>query len=189
MPPTTIRRSTDGRGNYCAQAGERDHRLRAAMRILIAAIGKLKDAEERSISERYGKRFNGTGKAIGLGPLEVREFPECRSASVNERKNDEAARLLKAAASDFIVALDVGGRSLSSEAFAALLGAKRDSGIKTCAFLLGGPDGHGDAVLKSAQLQVSLGPMTLPHGLARVVLLEQIYRAATILSGHPYHRA
>ena len=68
------------------------------MRILIAAIGKLKDAEERAISERYAKRFTGAGGAIGLGPVEIREFPESRAASVGERKRDEAARLLKATA-------------------------------------------------------------------------------------------
>ena len=159
------------------------------MRILIAAVGKLKDTEERAISERYAKRFTGAGGAIGLGPVEIREFPESRAASAGERKRDEAARLLKANVADFVVALDPAGRSLSSEAFAALLGGKRDDGAKTCAFLIGGPDGHGDTALDTAQLKLSLGPLTLPHGLARVVLIEQLYRAATILSGHPYHRA
>ena len=159
------------------------------MRILIAAIGKLKDAEERAISERYAKRFTGAAGAIGLGPVEIREFPESWAASAGERKRDEAARLLKSTAADFVVALDPTGRSLSSEAFAALLGGKRDDGAKTCAFLIGGPDGHGDNALDTAQLKLSLGPLTLPHGLARVVLIEQLYRAATILSGHPYHRA
>jgi 23S rRNA (pseudouridine1915-N3)-methyltransferase len=160
------------------------------MRILIAAIGKLKDAEERAISERYMKRFNGSGKAIGLGPLLIRELPESRAANASDRKNDEAARLLKEAGTDtFIIVLDPAGRTLTSEAFARLLGEKRDDGMKSCAILIGGPDGHGESALKAADLRFSLGSLTLPHGLARIVLIEQLYRAATILSGHPYHRA
>jgi len=160
------------------------------MRILLLAVGKLKDAEERAISDRYLKRFNGAGRAIGLGPLDVRELAESRSASADERKRDEAARLLKDLPPDpFVIALDPAGRSLSSEAFAGLLADKRDSAVKTSVFLIGGPDGHGDAALKPPVFKLSLGALTLPHGLARVVLLEQLYRAATILSGHPYHRA
>jgi 23S rRNA (pseudouridine1915-N3)-methyltransferase len=159
------------------------------MRILIAAVGKLKDAEERAISERYAKRFNGAGSAIGLGPIEIRELPESRAGSASERKRDEAVRLLTTGSADFSIALHPAGRSLDSEAFAALLGGKRDDGVRTCAFLIGGPDGHGEAALGTAQMKLSLGPLTLPHGLARVVLIEQLYRAATILSGHPYHRA
>jgi 23S rRNA (pseudouridine1915-N3)-methyltransferase len=160
------------------------------MRLLIAAIGKLKDAEERAIVERYAKRLNGSGPSIGLGPVAIREFAESRLAETNERKSDEAARLLKEAAEcDFVVALDPGGKSLTSEAFARLLAEKRDAAVKGCAFMIGGPDGHGDAALKAAHLRLSLGALTLPHGLARVVLIEQLYRATTILSGHPYHRA
>jgi 23S rRNA (pseudouridine1915-N3)-methyltransferase len=160
------------------------------MRILIAAVGKLKDGEERAISDRYIKRLNGVGKAIGLGPVDIREFGESRAASADERKRDEAVRLLKEAGADsFVVGLDPAGRSITSEAFATLIGEKRDAGVRSSAFLIGGPDGHGEAVLSSCNIILSLGAMTLPHGLARVVLVEQLYRAATILSGHPYHRA
>jgi 23S rRNA (pseudouridine1915-N3)-methyltransferase len=160
------------------------------MRIMIVAVGKLKDAEERAISDRYVKRFNGTGRGIGLGPIEIRELTESRAVSADERKRDEAARLMKDLTDDaFVVSLDPAGRSINSEAFAAMLGDKRDSAVKTCAFLIGGPDGHGDQALKSPVMKLSLGSLTLPHGLARVVLLEQLYRATTILSGHPYHRA
>jgi 23S rRNA (pseudouridine1915-N3)-methyltransferase len=87
------------------------------------------------------------------------------------------------------VALDERGKALSSDAFARLMGHKRDDGVASLAFLIGGPDGNGKAVLDAADLTLSLGSMTLPHGLARVVLIEQVYRAVTILSGHPYHRA
>jgi 23S rRNA (pseudouridine1915-N3)-methyltransferase len=159
------------------------------MRISVLAVGKLKDAEERAISDRYIKRFNGAGRAIGLGPVDVREFPESRAATADERKRDEAVRLVKDLAADtFLVALDPAGRSISSESFAALLGEKRDTAVRTCAFLIGGPDGHGEHALKPPTMKLSLSALTLPHGLARIVLLEQLYRAATILSGHPYHR-
>jgi 23S rRNA (pseudouridine1915-N3)-methyltransferase len=98
--------------------------------------------------------------------------------------------LLKAASgAEATVALDGGGRALSSEAFARWLAERRDGGMKTLAILIGGPDGHGAAALEGAALRLSLGAMTLPHGLARIVLAEQLYRAATILAGHPYHRA
>jgi 23S rRNA (pseudouridine1915-N3)-methyltransferase len=93
-----------------------------------------------------------------------------------------------AAAAEVRVVLDATGRALSSEAFARFLAESRDGGAKEMAFLIGGPDGHGPAVLDAATLKLSLGPMTLPHGLARIVLAEQLYRASTILAGHPYHR-
>ncbi len=160
------------------------------MRIAISAIGKLKDAEERAIVERYAKRLNGAGKSLGLGPLDIREYPESRATDAAERKRDEAARLLKdIGAGDTVVVLEPTGRPLTSEAFAAFVRDTRDDGAKACIFLIGGPDGHGEAALGAATLKLSLGALTLPHGLARVVLIEQLYRAATILSGHPYHRA
>lgn len=160
------------------------------MRLILAAVGKLKDAEERSICDRYTKRLAASGRAIGLGPLDIVELNECRSDTVDARKSDEAQRLLKAASTASVrIALDEHGVSLSSDAFAKLLSKHADAGVKGCAFLIGGPDGHGRDVLDSAQLKLSLGAMTLPHGLARIVLIEQLYRAATILSGHPYHRA
>ncbi|NOT72531.1 MAG: 23S rRNA (pseudouridine(1915)-N(3))-methyltransferase RlmH [Hyphomicrobium sp.] len=160
------------------------------MRLIIAAVGKLKDAEERGICERYAKRLAVTGKPVGFGPLEITELNESRAETVDARKADEAQRLLKAATGATLkIALDENGRQFTSDAFAKLLGRHADSGVKTCALLIGGPDGHGADVLGSADIKLSLGSFTLPHGLARVVLIEQLYRAATILTGHPYHRA
>jgi 23S rRNA (pseudouridine1915-N3)-methyltransferase len=160
------------------------------MRLTISAIGRLKDGGERDLYDRYAQRLDQTGRAVALGPLTLNEFPESKLASADLRKADEAARLLKTTAdASIIIALDETGRQYSSATFAALLGKHRDSGAKAAAFLIGGADGHGEAVIKVAAFKLSLGTMTLPHGLARVVLAEQIYRAATILSGHPYHRA
>ena len=160
------------------------------MRLVIAAVGKLKDDEERAIVARYAKRLAVTGKPVGFGPLDTIELSESRLPDTSARKAEEAGRLLKAAGEpSFKVALDERGKSYSSDAFARLLGAHAAGGAKVCAFLIGGPDGHGQAALDASDATISLGAMTLPHGLARVVLIEQLYRAATILAGHPYHRA
>jgi 23S rRNA (pseudouridine1915-N3)-methyltransferase len=159
------------------------------MRFIVAAIGRLKDAE-RELCERYAKRFDGAGRSLALGPLSIAELNESRASGAEARKAEEAARLIKAAgaASHFVV-LDENGKALSSTAFASWIAQRRDDGCKGLAFLIGGPDGHGAEVVSAATLKLSLGPMTLPHGLARAVLIEQLYRATTILSGHPYHRA
>ena len=159
------------------------------MRITIAAAGRLKDDAERVLLDRYLKRL-AAAKSIGFGPVDERETPESRRPTAVERQAEEAARLIKSAGdADLIIALDERGKALSSAAFAQWLGARRDDGRRHAAFLIGGADGHGEAVRKAAHLVLSLGSMTLPHGLARAVLAEQLYRAATILSGHPYHRA
>jgi 23S rRNA (pseudouridine1915-N3)-methyltransferase len=160
------------------------------MRLIISAIGRLKDGGERDLYERYAKRLDQSGKAVSLGPLTLNEFPESKLASADLRKADEATRLLKSTANaDVIVVLDEHGRQYSSVTFAQMLGGRRDNGAKAIAFMIGGADGHGDSVLSAATIKLSLGAMTLPHGLARVVLAEQLYRASTLLSGHPYHRA
>lgn len=159
------------------------------MRVEILAIGRLKDEAESAIVARYQKRFDQTGRPCGLGPLTIADFPESRAASPAERKAEEAARLLKAAGPAALIVLEVTGKPLTSEAFAAHLRDLAGSATKSCAILIGGPDGHGTAVLAAPGLKLSLGALTLPHGLARVVLAEQLYRAATILTGHPYHRA
>jgi 23S rRNA (pseudouridine1915-N3)-methyltransferase len=160
------------------------------MRITIAAVGKLKDGGERDLLDRYHKRFDQSGRALGLGPLSIIELPESRLPDTDARKSDESARLLKSIGeAGLIITLDEHGSHITSDAFAKLIARHRDEGIKSLAFLIGGPDGHGSASLKAAHVTLSLGRMTLPHGLARVILAEQLYRATTILSGHPYHRA
>jgi 23S rRNA (pseudouridine1915-N3)-methyltransferase len=159
------------------------------MRLTIAAIGRLKDDGERDLISRYMKRMS-SGRAVGLSPVTIEELAESRAAEVGARQEDEAARLLSVTAEcDFRIALDERGRAMTSAEFARCLAARRDDGIKATAILLGGPDGHAARLRADAGLTLSLGPMTLPHGLARVVLVEQVYRAITILAGHPYHRA
>jgi 23S rRNA (pseudouridine1915-N3)-methyltransferase len=158
------------------------------MRFLIAAVGRLKDDAERVLVERYRKRI-GNGRANGLGPMDIAEIAESRRSTAAERKADEAERLLKAASGPGVrVILDEAGRALSSRDLATWIAGQRDDGAAQINFLLGGPDGHAPNIASGARLVLSLGALTLPHGLARAVLAEQLYRATTIIAGHPYHR-
>jgi len=160
------------------------------MRVALAVVGRLKDGPERQLYDRYAQRFDAAGKGLALGPLTLAEMPEGRAGDAPSRQADESRRLLAHVADATVrVVLDERGKSLTSADFARQLGRWRDDGVARLAFLIGGPDGHGAATLEAATAKLSLGPMTLPHGLARIVLVEQLYRAATILSGHPYHRA
>ena len=160
------------------------------MRVIVAAIGKLKQGAERDLFMHYAQRLETAGRSVALSPVRLDELNESRAARSDLRKADEAQRLLRAVAEpDVRVILDERGKALTSEAFAAWIKARRDTGAKTMAFLIGGPDGHGAEALAAADLKLALGSLTLPHGLARIVLAEQLYRAATIIAGHPYHRA
>jgi 23S rRNA (pseudouridine1915-N3)-methyltransferase len=160
------------------------------MRVVIAAVGRLKEGPERELLERYRERFGAMGRRLGLAPVVWHEFAESRAATPARRAAEEGAALLKLARdADTIVALDERGKALTSEGFAQLLRKTRDGGAQTMAILIGGPDGQAPAVREAAHIVLSLGAITLPHGLVRIVLAEQLYRAATILAGHPYHRA
>jgi 23S rRNA (pseudouridine1915-N3)-methyltransferase len=159
------------------------------MRLIIAAVGRLKDGPERALLERYRHRFADLGKRLGLSPVVWHELAESRAVATIKRCAEEGAALLKLAHdADIIIALDERGKTLTSQAFAQLLGKIRDDGADTLAILVGGPDGLAPNVREAAWIKLSLGAITLPHGLARIVLAEQLYRAATILAGHPYHR-
>lgn len=159
------------------------------MRLIVAAVGRFKDSAERELLAKYRQRFEGAGKRLGLGPVAWHEIAESRAASSARRCAEEGAALLKlAGGAEAIVALDERGKALSSEAFAKYLARRRDDGAQAMALLIGGPDGLSPEVREAAQLVLSLGAITLPHALARIVLAEQLYRAATILAGHPYHR-
>jgi 23S rRNA (pseudouridine1915-N3)-methyltransferase len=160
------------------------------MRLLIAAVGRLKQGPERELFAHYLTRAEALGRNLGLAPLTSVEVPEVKAGSVDARCEAEAAALLaKVPPSHKLVCLDRTGDLLSSEDFARSLAKFRDGGAPGLVFLVGGADGLGRAALAKADLKLSLGPMTLPHGLARIVLAEQLYRAETILAGHPYHRA
>jgi len=160
------------------------------MRLLIAAVGKLKEGPERDLYAHYLARAEALGRTVSLSPLTGLEIPESKTSSVGARRTAEAAALIgKVPSSHTVICLDPAGKMQSSEAFAGILARFRDGGVPGLAFLIGGADGLGQAARDKAESSLSLGPMTLPHGLARIVLAEQIYRAMTILAGHPYHRA
>lgn len=159
------------------------------MRVLVCAVGRLKTGPERDLASRYADRLAGIGRSLALGPLEIVEIEESRAKRPEDRRSEEAEKLLAAARGAMVVVLDAKGTALSSEAFASRIAAWRDEGQSCVAFLLGGPDGHDARIRSQAALTLSLGPMTFPHQIARILLAEQLYRAATIIAGHPYHRA
>jgi 23S rRNA (pseudouridine1915-N3)-methyltransferase len=160
------------------------------MRLIVAAVGRLKAGAERELVDKYRDRFEPLAKRLGLAPVAWHEIGESRAADAARRRDEEGAALLKLVReAEFLIALDERGKPLTSEAFAKTLAKARDSGTKAAGIVIGGPDGLGQAVRDAAHLQFSLGAITLPHALARIVLAEQLYRAATILTGHPYHRA
>ena len=160
------------------------------MRLLIAAVGRLKQGPERDLFAHYLDRASAVGRKLALSPLDVVEIAEAKGATPHARMEAEAELLLAKRPSSYkLICLDRSGTQLGSEAFAQSLAKFRDGGAQGLAFFVGGADGLGLNALFKADLVLSLGPMTLPHGLARIVLAEQIYRAITILAGHPYHRA
>lgn len=160
------------------------------MRLLIAAVGKLKQGPERELFAHYLARAEALGRKLSLTPLTAIEIAESKASSAAARCQAEAAALLaKVPDANRLICLDRTGELLSSEAFARFLVTLRDGGTPGAAFLIGGADGHPRTLLDKADKVLSFGPMTLPHGLARIVLAEQLYRAETILAGHPYHRA
>lgn len=158
------------------------------MKISILAVGRLKSGAEQTQFNRYFDLFNASARNLRMPPMAVVEIMEGRSESAPERKEAEAEELLKRVGGSRLIALDEEGKSLTSYEFTAMMSRLRDEALDV-AFAIGGPDGHGDALKKEAHLKLSLGRMTLPHGLARIVLAEQLYRAMTIMQGHPYHRA
>ena len=149
------------------------------MRLVVAAVGRGRDDPAQQLFESYRKRLPW--------PLELREVRVGGGGEAGRER--EAAALLKGLPPNaYVVALDGAGKALTSEAFATRLANVRDDGTAVIAFLIGGADGHGDPVLARADMVLSLGPMTWPHLLVRAMLAEQLWRAASILSGHPYHR-
>lgn len=160
------------------------------MRLIVASVGRLKDGPERALFEKYRDRFEPLAKRLGLAPVSWHEIGEGRAADAGKRRDEEGTALLKLVRdAEFVIALDERGKQLTSEAFAKTLAKTRDGGAKAAGIVIGGPDGLSQPMRDAARLQVAFGAMTLPHQLVRIVLAEQLYRAATILSGHPYHRA
>lgn len=152
------------------------------MRILVAAVGRARAGPEAALFEHFSGR-------IKVWPLVLQEIELKRNMPAGQSANAEAELLLAAVPDGaHVVALDEGGRQLSSEEFSGVLGALQDDGTRDLAFLIGGADGHGEAVRARADRLLAFGRNTWPHMLVRGLLAEQIYRAQQILAGHPYHR-
>lgn len=159
------------------------------MKIDVVAVGKLKAGPERDLVARYAERLKGMGRAIAFdGPrlMEIGESPARRDL---DRKTEEAQAILAQVPDNHrVVLFDERGASLDSAGFARILGEWRDSGVAGVSFVIGGADGLDPSLREKAALVLGFGRMTMPHQIVRALVLEQLYRAATILAGHPYHR-
>jgi 23S rRNA (pseudouridine1915-N3)-methyltransferase len=159
------------------------------MRLTIAAVGRLKDGPERELSERYRKRAEQLGRRIGFRDVEIVEVRESRAQELGKRMIEESIAIANVISDKAaVVILDEGGENLDSAALAAQLAKWRDAGRSAAVFIIGGDDGLAPALRERATLRLAFGAVTWPHQLMRGMLLEQIYRALTILAGHPYHR-
>jgi 23S rRNA (pseudouridine1915-N3)-methyltransferase len=160
------------------------------MRLVIIAVGRLKQGPERELAERYRERFDDIGRRLGFRDSEVLEIAEGRARDASTRMAEEASAISAAIPEkSVVVALDQRGDNIDSEAFARHLGRWRDDQVANSIFIIGGADGLSPELRRMAKLRLAFGSATWPHQMVRVMLLEQLYRAATILAGHPYHRA
>ncbi len=159
------------------------------MKLSIHAVGRMKAGPDKEMADRYLERFARSGPALGLEFSGVSEMAESRAANALERQREEAAHVTSFAGTGAsLILLDERGRNLTSPQFAEALGRLRDEGARHAVLAIGGPDGHDATLRAKAALVWSFGALTWPHQLARIMLAEQLYRATTILSGHPYHR-
>jgi len=160
------------------------------MRLIVISIGRLKQGPERELAERYRERFDDIGRKLGFRGLDIHEIPESRAREAATRMAEEAAAISAAIpAKSITVALDERGDNIDSAAFARHLGRWRYEQVANTIFVIGGADGLSPDLRRKAKLSVAFGAATWPHQMVRFMLLEQVYRAATILAGHPYHRA
>ncbi|MCV3274293.1 23S rRNA (pseudouridine(1915)-N(3))-methyltransferase RlmH [Roseobacter sinensis] len=155
------------------------------MRVHIVAVGRLRSGPQKDLIDDYFKRFDRTGRALGLGPLRVIEVDDRKGGGM-AGEAERIRRVLPAGST--VVALDERGRIESSPAFAQRLAGWRDGGRSDLALVIGGADGIDPTLREEAEFTLSFGKMVWPHMLVRVMLAEQLYRAASILAGAPYHR-
>ncbi|MFG1295284.1 23S rRNA (pseudouridine(1915)-N(3))-methyltransferase RlmH [Xanthobacter variabilis] len=160
------------------------------MRLLLVCVGRLKAGAERDLVARYLERARAAGRAQGFSAVDMVEISESAARRAEDRMAEEGAAILGAVPPGTgLMVLDPRGKNVSSEDFSRRLGALRDGGMPALALVIGGADGLSDAVRARAELLLAYGAATFPHQLVRVMLAEQLYRAVTILAGHPYHRA
>jgi 23S rRNA (pseudouridine1915-N3)-methyltransferase len=153
------------------------------LRISVVAIGKPGRGPEATLATDYAQRATASGRALGLGPVELIDLEPRKPGKVAE-----AALILPLCEGAHLIACDERGRAYGSREFAAHLAALRDSGERRLVFAIGGADGLDASVRAQARSTLAFGPQTWPHALARAMLTEQVYRAVTIMAGSPYHR-
>lgn len=155
------------------------------MRLRIGAVGRLRSGPAKLLVDDYARRFDKTARGLGFGPLDLVEVEDRRGGGMAAE-----ARLLEkiVPAGAVVCVLDERGETLTSPGFAARIAGLRDQGRSDLVFLIGGADGLDPALRSRADMRLSFGAMVWPHMLARVMLAEQLYRAASILAGSPYHR-
>jgi 23S rRNA (pseudouridine1915-N3)-methyltransferase len=161
------------------------------VRLLVTAVGRLKPGPERDLASRYRDRAVQLGRGLGLTACDIVEIPESRARRAIDRSVEEGAVILShaPASSSVLLVYDERGRSdWTSERIAERIASWRDAATATLVVAIGGADGLAPAVRARADLSLAFGAATLPHGLVRVLALEQVYRTLTILAGHPYHR-
>jgi 23S rRNA (pseudouridine1915-N3)-methyltransferase len=160
------------------------------MRIVIAAVGRMKQGAERELAERFRKRAVASGRTAGLQDFDIVEIKESRASEAQRRMLEESIAIANVIPERAVtVILDERGESMDSASFAGRLQGWRSEDRPAVVFAIGGADGLAASLREKAQLRLAFGPATWPHQLVRIMLLEQLYRAVTILSGHPYHRA
>jgi 23S rRNA (pseudouridine1915-N3)-methyltransferase len=160
------------------------------MRLVVIAVGRLKAGPERELVERYRERFSDLSRKLGFRGLDVHEIAESRARDAPARMTEEAAAIAALIPADAMtVALDERGKAVDSVTFARQLGRWRDESTANVVFVIGGADGLSPELRRKVKVAFAFGSATWPHQLVRILLMEQLYRAATILAGHPYHRA
>ncbi len=157
-----------------------------AMRVHICAVGRLRLGPERDLLDDYLSRFDKNGRALGLGPIKVHEVEDRKGGGMVAEAKLLDGVLPKGA---LICTMDERGKVMSSPEFSQTLARRRDNGVADLAFVIGGADGIDPGLRARADFSISFGQMVWPHMLVRVMLSEQLYRAASILAGSPYHRA
>src|ERR1700691_22089 len=160
------------------------------MRLLIAAVGRLKQGPERELAAAYRKRAEAIGRGFGLRDIEIVEIRESRAHDAERRRTEESIAIANVVPEQAIVAiLDERGDNIDSAVFAAVLRKWREEERPAACFIIGGADGLAQSLRERAKLRLALGAAPWAPPLGRLMMLEQLYRAGTILAGHPYHRA
>ena len=155
------------------------------MKLTVAAVGRLKADYAIQGCERFRRRLT---RYFDLKYIETKDVKR-RAGGTEAIKAAEGQALLKAIPTGTVkVIMDERGKAWTTQQLVQWLETQKNRGSASISFLIGGPDGHSDEMRHQGQAIWSLSPLTFPHELARLVLLEQLYRAATVMNGHPYHR-